>query len=186
MAALLRPLAFAQAEAAEAEEAQREHRPGRWFGDGRDPWSECGRAMRHNEVQERGSPQFFEPDASAAGPINPRASPMQAAPSSESASKPPSRLAKPRMSKLSSVASVAAVGQVDCKAAVERRELADRKRSVLSKDVAGKIQAEHAAGGLGEIAGDGLRRRDLAARPCWSRSRRRRRRRHRRRAPYCR
>ena len=51
-----------------------------------------------------------------------------------------------------------AVGQVDREAAVERRELADRKRPVLSRDVAGKVQAEHAGGALREIAGDRLGR----------------------------
>src|SRR5208282_739513 len=48
-----------------------------------------------------------------------------------------------------------AVGQVDGEAAVERRELGDRQRPILSPDVAGKVQAEHAGGRLGEIAGDG-------------------------------
>ena len=86
---------------------------------------------------------------------------MQATPSSASASKPgPARLPKVRMSKLSPVANVKPLGQVDREAAVERRELGDRQRPVLSQDVAGKVQAEHAGGGLGEIAGDRFGRRE--------------------------
>ncbi len=44
---------------------------------------------------------------------------------------------------------------VDREAAVEARAPADRKRAVLSRRVARKVQAERARGGLREIAGDG-------------------------------
>src|SRR5271166_3047002 len=66
----VRPLAFAEAEAAEAEEPQREHRPGRGFGDGRRarPGPEYGRACRHEKVQRRGADDFVQTHASAAGP----------------------------------------------------------------------------------------------------------------------
>src|SRR5208282_1153150 len=66
---LVRPLAFAEAEAAEAEEAQRQHRPGRGFGDGRRARrSEYGRAMRYDKVERRGGDLFVEKHASAARP----------------------------------------------------------------------------------------------------------------------
>ena len=99
------PPCVCEAEAAEAEEAQREHRPGRWFGDGRRARrSEYGRATRHEEVERRGADDFVQTHA-AAGPLV-GARREQAAPSSESASKPPMRLPKLRMSKLSSVMSL--------------------------------------------------------------------------------
>ena len=45
-------------------EAQREHRPGRWFRDGRRTrWSEYGRATRHEEVQRRGANDFVQTHA---------------------------------------------------------------------------------------------------------------------------
>ena len=58
-----------EAQAAEAEEAQREHRPGRGFGDGRRTRrSGYGRATRHEEVQRRGVDDLLQTHASAAGP----------------------------------------------------------------------------------------------------------------------
>ena len=88
---------------------------------------------------------------------------VQAAPSSESASKPPVRLAESEDVEAVACRQREAVGQVDREAAVERRELGDRQRPVLSREVAGKVQAEHAGGGLGEIAGDGLRARAICS-----------------------
>ena len=110
----------------------------------------------------------------------------QATPSSASASKPAREAAESEDVEGVARRQREAAGQVDREAAVERRELGDRQRPVLSRDVAGKVQAEHAGGGLREIAGDGFGRARAAAGPCWSRSPCRRRRRYRRRAPYCR
>jgi hypothetical protein len=80
----------------------------------------------------------------------------QAAPSSLRPVKPgPARLAKPRMSKLSSVLSVKPLVR---SIARPPSSVVSLVAPVLSRDVAGKVQAQHAGGALGEIAGDGLRR----------------------------
>jgi hypothetical protein len=62
-------------------------------------------AMRHDEVERRGLDDFAQTHASRAGPRIHRPRHAGRA-SSESASKPPVRLAKPRMSKVSPFASV--------------------------------------------------------------------------------
>jgi hypothetical protein len=86
----------------------------------------------------------------------------QAAPSSASASKPgPKEAAETKDVEAVAGRQREAAGQVDREAAVERRELTDRKRPVLSREVAGKVQAEHAGGSLREIAGDGFGCREL-------------------------
>ena len=84
----------------------------------------------------------------------------QRTPSSVSASKPPGEAAESEDVEAVAFRQREAVGQADREAAVERRELCDRQRPVLSKDVAGKVQDEHAGGGLREIAGDGFGRRE--------------------------
>ena len=150
----------AQAQAAEAEEAQRKHRPGRRFGDRRRTraQSEYGRASRHDKVERGCVDHFLQPHAPAAGPRI-HGLILQAAPLSVSASKPPIRLPKVRMSKLSCVASV--------KPPI--KSIARPPSSVVSLvtesapywHVAGKVQVEHAGGSLVEIACDRFGRREL-------------------------
>src|SRR5208282_3137505 len=126
---LVRPLAFAEAEAAEAEEAQREHRPRRGFGYGRRARrSEYGRAMRYEKVERRGGDDFVQSHA-AAGPriLWPRHAGRAVERERVEAAR--------KAAEIEDVEAVAgrereAAGQVDREAAVEGRELTDRQRPV--------------------------------------------------------
>jgi len=147
---LVRPLAFAQteaAEAAEAEEARREHRPSRWFGDGRRArWSESGRAMRHEEVQRRGIDDLLQTHASAAGPRI--QGPLHAGCAVERKGVKAGPHEAPESEDVEAVASRQreAAGQVDGEAAVERRDLGDRQRPVLSPKSPSKSKPSTPAG----------------------------------------
>jgi hypothetical protein len=134
-----------EAQAAEAEEAQREHRPGRRFGDGGTRRrAEERRAMRHDEIERRGVDHFVQSHPAAAGPrIH---GPRRAGRAVERECVEAARQATETKDVEALVRGEReAAGQVDRKPAVERRDLGDRQRPIFTRDVAGEVQAEHAS-----------------------------------------
>ena len=111
-------------------------------------------AIRHDKVQRLGVDHFVQTHASAATPrIGARHRARRAV------ERERVEVAR-EAGELEDVETVArrqgeAAGQVDPEAAVEARAPADRKRAVLSRCVALKVQAECARGSLRETAGDG-------------------------------